>query len=74
MRGIKHDFTERRAAAIDREPDGPADRGAVRPPDSGRSGRADPLRLSVLAVLVYSAARVGAVAKLRVKNLVHDGS
>jgi integrase/recombinase XerD len=26
------------------------------------------------AVLVYTAARVGAVAKLTVKNLVHDGS
>ena len=29
---------------------------------------------AVLAVLVYTAARVGAVAKLTVKNLVHDGS
>jgi integrase/recombinase XerD len=28
----------------------------------------------VLAVLIYTAARVGAVAKLTVKNLVHDGS
>lgn len=29
---------------------------------------------AVLAVLVYTAARVGAVAKLTVKNFVHDGS
>jgi integrase/recombinase XerD len=29
---------------------------------------------AVLAVLIYTAARVGAVAKLTVKNLVHDGS
>jgi integrase/recombinase XerD len=29
---------------------------------------------AVLAVLVYTAARVGAVAKLTVKNLVHDGA
>ena len=29
---------------------------------------------AVLAVLIYTAARVGAVAKLAVKNLVHDGS
>jgi integrase/recombinase XerD len=29
---------------------------------------------AVLAVLVYTAARVGAVAKLTMKNLVHDGS
>ena len=29
---------------------------------------------TVLAVLVYMAARVGAVAKLTVKNLIHDGS
>jgi site-specific recombinase XerD len=29
---------------------------------------------AILAVLVYTAARVGAVAKLTVKNLIHDGS
>jgi integrase/recombinase XerD len=29
---------------------------------------------AVLAVLIYTAARVGAVAKLTVKNLIHDGS
>lgn len=29
---------------------------------------------AVLAVLVYTAARVGAVARLSVKNLMHDGS
>ena len=29
---------------------------------------------AVLAVLVYTAARVGAVSKLTVKNLIHDGS
>jgi site-specific recombinase XerD len=29
---------------------------------------------AVLAVLVYTAARVGAVARLAVKNFVHDGS
>jgi integrase/recombinase XerD len=29
---------------------------------------------AVLAVLVYTAARVGAVARLTIKNLVHDGS
>jgi integrase/recombinase XerD len=37
----------------------------------------DPVGLrdrAVLAVLVYTAVRVGAVAKLTVKNLVHDGS
>jgi site-specific recombinase XerD len=37
----------------------------------------DPVGLrdrAVLAVLVYTAARVGAVAKLTVKNLVHDGA
>jgi integrase/recombinase XerD len=37
----------------------------------------DPVGLrdrAVLAVLVYTAARVGAVAKLTVKNLIHDGS
>jgi site-specific recombinase XerD len=37
----------------------------------------DPVGLrdrAILAVLVYTAARVGAVAKLTVKNLVHDGS
>lgn len=37
----------------------------------------DPVGLrdrAVLAVLVYTAARVGAVAKLTVKNFVHDGS
>jgi site-specific recombinase XerC len=38
---------------------------------------ADPVGLrdrAVRAVLIYTAARVGAVAKLSVKNLVHDGS
>ena len=37
----------------------------------------DPVGLhdrAILAVLVSTAARVGAVAKLTVKNLVHDGS
>jgi len=37
----------------------------------------DPVGLrdrAVLAVLIYTAARVGAVAKPTVKNLVHDGS
>jgi integrase/recombinase XerD len=37
----------------------------------------DPVGLrdrAILAVLVYTAARVGAVAKLNVKNLIHDGS
>jgi integrase/recombinase XerD len=37
----------------------------------------DPVGLrdrAILAVLVYTAARVGAVAKLTVKDLVHDGS
>jgi site-specific recombinase XerD len=29
---------------------------------------------AILAVLIYTAARVGAVARLTVKNLVHDGS
>jgi site-specific recombinase XerD len=29
---------------------------------------------AILAVLVYTAARVGAVAKLTAKNLIHDGS
>jgi site-specific recombinase XerD len=29
---------------------------------------------AILAVLVYTAARVGAVARLTIKNLVHDGS
>lgn len=37
----------------------------------------DPVGLrdrAVLAILVYTAARVGAVAKLTMKNLVHDGT
>jgi integrase/recombinase XerD len=40
-------------------------------------GASNPVGLrdrAVLAVLVYTAARVGAVAKLTMKNLVHDGA
>ncbi len=44
---------------------------AARSAQSGSSAARD---RAILAVLVYTAARVGAVAKLTVKNLVHGGS